>query len=284
MGKLTKTTLGAIAAVPFDPSGTALVVAFGSGTALVTRSGWRKLTGNSDGPETVRNLLTAITKQQNKDDIARLRHIVRSITASIIGLGASSALSTALPYHLVPATINAGFLCHYVRELHTLATKAGGKRALVGMIKTHQLVADVALATVLKTVFLLLFLGHDFDVMADSLAHSPDLVLAHMDTGVTPPVDNLPHSEVAEWHMALSEHGVLPFTQELADAPPAALQEAMIGTDAAAVWGSDAAHQMGPAGILLMGTAIAGVEQGVRIALEDPSEKLVGRMQHSSRA
>ncbi|KAL8919103.1 MAG: hypothetical protein Q9172_005133 [Xanthocarpia lactea] len=73
-------------------------------------------------------------------------------------------------------------------KLYTLATKAGGKRALVGMIKTHRLVADVALATVLKTVFLLLFLGHDFDVMADSLAHSPELVLAHMDTGVTPPV------------------------------------------------------------------------------------------------
>ncbi len=58
MGKLTKTALGAVAAVPFDPSGTALVVALGSGTALVTRSGWRKLTGNSHGPETVRNLVS----------------------------------------------------------------------------------------------------------------------------------------------------------------------------------------------------------------------------------
>ncbi|KAL8723332.1 MAG: hypothetical protein Q9181_007309 [Wetmoreana brouardii] len=294
MGKLKKTTLGVVAVAPFDPSGTALAVALGSGAALATRSAWRKLTGNSDqsdafdGPEIVGNLTysanTAITKQQNKDDIARLRHIVRSITASTIGLGVSSALSIGLPYNTVPATINAGFLSYYIRELHTLATKAGGKRALVGMIKTHQLVADVALATALKTVFLILFLGHDFDVMVDSLAHSSELILAHMDTGVTPPVENLPHSELAEWHAALSEHGVFPLTQGLVDAPPAAVQEAMIGTDDAAVWGSEAAHQMGPEGILLVGTVIAGVEQGVRIAMEDPSEKLVGRMQHLSRA
>ncbi|KAL8762017.1 MAG: hypothetical protein Q9184_001909 [Pyrenodesmia sp. 2 TL-2023] len=282
MGKLKKTALGAVAAAPFDPSGTALAVAVGSGAALVTRSAWRKLTGNSDqsdafdDPETVGNL--------NKDDIARLRHIVRSITASTIGLGVSGTLSVGLPYHIVPASINAGILSYYVRELHTLATKAGSKRALVRMIKTHQLVADVAVATALKTVILILFLGHDFGVMVDSLAHSSELILAHMDTGVTPPVENLPHSEVAEWHTAFSQHGVLPLTQGLADAPPAAVQEALIGTEAAAVWGSEAAHQLGPGGILLVGTVIAGVEQGVRIAMEDPSEKLVGRIQHSSRA
>ncbi|KAI9827240.1 MAG: hypothetical protein M1832_005378 [Thelocarpon impressellum] len=203
--------------------------------------------------------------QQNKDDIARFRHIVRSITASTIGLGASSALSSVLPYHIVPATINAGFLSYYIRELRPLATKAGGKRALVGMIKTHQLVEDVALATVIKTLFLILFLGHDFDVMVDSMAHSSELIFAHIDTGVTPPVENLPHSEVAEWHAALSEHGVFPLTQGLVDAPPEAVQEAMIGTDDAAVWGSEAAHQMGPEGILLVGTVIAGVEQGLRM-------------------
>ena len=152
------------------------------------------------------------------------------------------------------------------------------------MIKTHQLIVDVALATALKTVFLILFLGHDLDVMADSLAHSSELIHAHMDTGVTPPVDNLPHSEVAQWHDAFSDHGVLPFTQGLVDALPEAAQEAMIGTDDAAVWGSDAAHQMGPQGILFMGAVITGVEQAVRIAMEDPSSKLVGRMQHSSRA
>ncbi|KAL8780305.1 MAG: hypothetical protein Q9213_006529 [Squamulea squamosa] len=291
MGKLKKTALGAVAAAPFDPSGTALVVALGSGAALATRSGWRKLTGNSDqsdafdGPETVGNLTysanTAITKQQNKDDIAHLHHIVRSITASIIGLGVSSALSIALPYHIVPATINAGTLCYYIRKLHTLATKAGGKRALSRMIKTHQLLADVAVATALKTVFLIFFLGHDFDVMVNSLAHSSELISAHMDTGVTPSVENLPYSDVAEWHAALSEHGVFPLTQGLADALPEAVQEEMIGTDDAAVWGSEAAHQMGPQGILLMGTVIAGVEQWVRVAMEDPSEKLVGRMQHS---
>lgn len=59
MGKLKKTALGAVAAAPFDPSGTMLAVAVASGTTLVTRSAWRKLTGNSnqsdasDGPETV---------------------------------------------------------------------------------------------------------------------------------------------------------------------------------------------------------------------------------------
>ena len=58
MGKLTMTALGAVAAAPFDPTGTALVVAVGSGTALVTRSGWRRLVGNSDGPKTVRNLVS----------------------------------------------------------------------------------------------------------------------------------------------------------------------------------------------------------------------------------
>ncbi|KAL8835129.1 MAG: hypothetical protein Q9176_007123 [Flavoplaca citrina] len=294
MGKLTKTTLGAVAAAPFDPISTMLVVALGSGATLATRSAWRKLTGKSDqsnafvGSKTVGNLTysanTAITKQQNKDDIARLRHIVRSITASTIGLGTSSALSVALPYHIVPAAINAGLLIKYIRDLRTLAIKAGSIGALVGMIETHQLVADVALATAIKTVFLLLFLGHDFDVMVDSLSHSSELIFAHTDTGVTPPVENLPHSQVAEWHMAFSEHGVLPLTQGLADALPAAVQEEMIGTNYAAVWGSEAAHQMGPEGILLMGTAIAAVEQGTRIAMEDPSDKLVGRMQHSSRA
>ena len=59
--------------------------------------------------------------------------------------------------------------------------------ALVGMIETHQLVADVALATAIKTVFLILFLGHDFDVIVDSLSHSSELIFAHTDTGVTPP-------------------------------------------------------------------------------------------------
>ena len=61
MGKLTKTTLGAVAAAPFDPSGTALVVAIGGVTTLGTRSVWRKLTGNSDrsdGPGTVGNLVS----------------------------------------------------------------------------------------------------------------------------------------------------------------------------------------------------------------------------------
>lgn len=149
------------------------------------------------------------------------------------------------------------------------------------MINTHQFVADVALATALKTVFLILFLGHDFEVLADSLAHSPELISAHVDTGVTPPVEHLPHSEIAEWHAALSEHGVLPLTQELVDAPPEAVQEVMIGTNEAAVWGSEAAHKLGAEGILLVGTIIAGLEQWVKIVMENPSEKLLGRMQHS---
>lgn len=64
MGKLKKTTLGAVAAAPFDPSGTALAVALGSGTTWITRSAWRKLTGSSDrsdesdGPETAGNLVS----------------------------------------------------------------------------------------------------------------------------------------------------------------------------------------------------------------------------------
>ncbi|KAL8941755.1 MAG: hypothetical protein Q9211_001684 [Gyalolechia sp. 1 TL-2023] len=226
----------------------------------------------------------AITKQQNKDDIASLRHIIYSITANTIGLGVSSALSIGLPYHTVPAVINAGFLISSIRKFRTLAAKAGGKRALVGMIKTRQLIADVALAAALKIVFFILFMGHDFEVVADSLGHAPQLMLAHMDTGVTPPVENLPHTEVAEWHAGLSQHGVLPVTQGLVDALPEAVQEAMIGTDDAAVWGSEPAHQLGPEGMLLVGTAIAGVEQVVRITAEDPSRKLVGRMQHPSRA
>lgn len=64
MGKLKKTALGAIALAPFDPTGFTLAVALSSGTASVTRSAWRKLTGNSDqsdasdGPETVGNLVS----------------------------------------------------------------------------------------------------------------------------------------------------------------------------------------------------------------------------------
>ncbi|KAL8899581.1 MAG: hypothetical protein Q9207_006117 [Kuettlingeria erythrocarpa] len=284
MGKLTKTTLAAVAAAPFDPSGTALVVAVGSGVTLGTRSAWRKLTGTSDRSGALDDDPKTVVGNLNKDDITRLHEIVRAITGSIIGLGASGALSTVLPYHTVPFVINAGFLIRYIRELGTLAAKAGGKRALFRMMKPHELVEDVALATALKTVFLILFLGHDFEVMADSLAHSSELILAHMDTGVTPPAENLPQSEVAQWHAALSEHGVLPLTQALVDAPPEAVQEAMIGTDAAAVWGSEAAHQLGPLGTLLVGTATAGVEQVVRKAMEDPSEKLVGRTRHLSRA
>ncbi len=219
--------------------------------------------------------------KKNEDDIARLHHIVRSITASIIGLGTSGALSTVLPYHTIPATINAGFLKYYIGQLRILATKAGGTRALLRSARAHQLFADVALATGLKTAFLILFVGHDFDVMVNSFSHSSELFFAHMDTGVTPPVETLPASEAAQWHAAFSEHGVLPLTQGLVDAPPAAVQEAMIGTDEPAVWGSEAAHRMGPEGIVLVGTVIAGVEQGVRIAMEDPSEKLVGKMQRS---
>lgn len=56
MGKLKKTTLGAVAAAPFDPSGAALVLAVGSGVTLITRSAWRKVTGS--GPETVGNLVS----------------------------------------------------------------------------------------------------------------------------------------------------------------------------------------------------------------------------------
>ncbi|KAI9780367.1 MAG: hypothetical protein M1816_003095 [Peltula sp. TS41687] len=291
MGKLKKITLGAAAAAPFDPTGTMLAVALGSGAALTTRSAWRKVAGSSDpsdesdGPEAVGNLTypanTVVTNQKNIDDIVRLRQIVRSITASTIGLTTSTALSTTLPYHIIPATINAGVLIKYIHELHALATKAGGKGALIRSIRTHQLVADVAIATVLKIIFLILFLGHDFEVMANAMAHSSELILAHTDTGVTPLVEQLPGSEVAEWHAAVSAHGVLPWTQGLVDALPEAVQEGMIGTDDPAVWGSEAAHRMGLEGILLVGTVIAGVDQGVRIAMEDPSVKLVGRMQHS---
>lgn len=102
-----------------------------------------------------------------------------------------------------------------------------------------------------------------------------------MDTGVTPLVEKLPPSEVAQWHAAFSEHGVLPLTHGLMDALPDALQQGMIGTNDPAVWGSEAAHRMGPEGILLDGTVIAGVDQGVRLALEDPSDKLLGRTMHS---
>ena len=58
MGNLKKPTLGALAAVPFDPSGAALVLAVGSGIPLITRSTWRKVTGSSDGPETVGKLVS----------------------------------------------------------------------------------------------------------------------------------------------------------------------------------------------------------------------------------
>lgn len=102
-----------------------------------------------------------------------------------------------------------------------------------------------------------------------------------MDTGVTPLVEKLPGSEVAQWHAAFSEHGVLPISQGVVDVLPAAVQEEMIGTSDPAVWGSEAAHRMGAEGILFVGTMIAGMDQWVRIAMEDPSERLVRRMQRS---
>ncbi len=117
--------------------------------------------------------------------------------------------------------------------------------------------------------------------MANTMAHSSELILGHMDTGVTPPVENLSESGFAQWHAAYSEEGVLPLTQGAVDALPAAVQEGMIGSAEPAVWGSEAAHSLGSEGILLVGTVIAGVEQGVRIAMEDPTEKLIGRMQRS---
>lgn len=98
---------------------------------------------------------------------------------------------------------------------------------------------------------------------------------------MTPLVEKLPASELAQWHADLSQHGVFPVTQGLVDALPEAVQVGMIGTDDPAVWGSEAAHMLGPARILVVGTTIAGVEQAVKIAMEDPSEKLVGRMQRS---
>lgn len=70
MGKLAKTTLGAIAAVPFDPSGAALAVAVGGGTTWIARSAWRKVTGSSssdrsDAPETVGKLVSDPFRSQN---------------------------------------------------------------------------------------------------------------------------------------------------------------------------------------------------------------------------
>ncbi|KAI9888028.1 MAG: hypothetical protein M1823_000149 [Watsoniomyces obsoletus] len=273
MGKLGKTTLAAAVAAPFDPTGASLAVAVGGGASWVTRSAYRKFTGRSDTSGTEGNL--------DQDDIAHLRHIVRTITASTIGLGTSGALSMALPHYTVPAAINAGFLIYYVSELHRLATKAGGKRVLIRSIKTHQLVADIAVATAVKTVFLILFMGHDFDVLVNSIDHSQELYLGHMDTGVTPSVENLPASELAQWHAAVSENDLLQVTQGLADAPVTAFQEYMIGTDEAPVWGSEASHELGPLGTLFLGTVVAGVEQAVRIGAEDPSEKLVGRIQYA---
>ncbi|KAL9098624.1 MAG: hypothetical protein Q9163_005751 [Psora crenata] len=285
------TATAALAAVPFDPSGIAILTAVGSGTValggLAYHSGHKavNLIGDRFAKHQAKKANQAFSDSQilvlahpqadnklttNAGDLqTQLESCIRRLSSSITGVVVTGTMTLILPTYLLGLALNGAelmFQAHRLRKLTTLAEQTGGVHRY---LSSTDVAFQITSGILIKSAILLCTLGTDVDAFIQGLEH----LLVGVEAVVAPDLisDTLQQTgHAGELYDGLIAHDFLQSATQVAG-EPADVVAGLLGYDHIPTWHTGAPEE----DILGMGAANVAVDLVAGKLVENPTHELL---------
>lgn len=288
------TATAALAAVPFDPTGIALLTALGSGTLALgglAYHGGHKVVHLVEGKVARHRAKKAGAVNQASSDNqtlvlshpqagiipttapldlqTELESCIRRLSCSVTGVVVTGSMTFVLPHFLLGVALNSAQLIHQARRLHHLTALAEAKGGVHRYISSTDITVQVMSGILIKSAILLCTLGADVDTAIDGFSQLLVSAEVPIDPALIP--DTWQQAEhVHELYDGLTANTFLHSTGEIAG-EPANFVAGLLGYQDMPTWASDA-----PAGdVMKIGAANVLVDLATGKLVEDPTHEVL---------
>ena len=286
------TATAALAAVPFDPTGIALLTAVGSGTIALCgfayHSGHRTVKVVED--RVARHRAKKAANHASSDSQLVLSHpqasnipttgttdlqtelesCIRRLSCSITGVVVTGTMTFVLPTFLLGVALNSAELIFQARRLHHLTSVAEATGGVDHYLSSTDITFQVISGILIKSAVLVCTLGADVDTVIEGLAQlfvSAEVVI---DPALIPDTwEEAAH--IGELYNGLTAHDFLQSTGHIAE-EPANFVAGLLGYQEMPTWGSGASE----GDVTAIGAANALVDLTTGKLVEDPTHEILG--------
>lgn len=288
------TTTTALLAVPFDPSGIALLTAVGSGSMALgglayhsSRKTLKAIEGKFDEARAKKALAlaqplpdsqTLVVSQPQIDNVlaistsdlqTELESCIRRLSCSVTGVVVSGSMSFILPTFILSGALNSAELLSQARRLHKLIAKAKAEGGVDRYLSSSDVTFQVISGLVIKSAILISTLGADVDVAIQGFAQQLVVAEVALDPALVP--DTWQEAgHVRGLYDGLIGHGLLHTTTQIAGAP-ANITAGLLGYGQVPTWGSGAST----ADVTKIGAANVLVDLVTGKLVEEPTHELL---------
>ena len=288
------TAAAALAAVPFDPTGIALLTAAGSGTlalgGLAYNSGHKafhlvegkvarhraKKAGaanqaSSDNQSLVLShpRASSIPTTGTLDLQTELESCIRRLSCSVTGVVVTGSMAFVLPHFLFGVALNSTELILQARRLHHLTALAGAKGGVDRYISSTDITFQVLSGILIKSAILICTLGADVDTVIEGYSQ----LLVSAEVAVDPALipDTWEQAEhISELYDGLTANEFLHSTGEVAT-EPANLVAGLLGYPEPPTWQGAASE----GDVMEIGVANTLVDLATGKLVEDPTNEVL---------
>ena len=286
------TATAALAAVPFDPTGIALLTAVGSGTmalgGLAYHSGHKtvhliedrvarhraKKAANHASSDS-RILVLSYPRANNipttgtTDLQIELESCIRRLSCSVTGVVVAGTMSFVLPTFLLGVALNSAELIFQARRLHHLTGLAEATGGVDHYLSSKDITFQVISGILIKSAVQICTLGADVDTVIEGLAQLLVSAEVVVDPALIPDTwEEAGH--IGELYNGLTAHDFLQSTGEIAE-EPANFVAGLLGYQEIPPWGSGASE----GDITAIGAANSLVDLTTGKLVEDPTHEVL---------
>lgn len=286
------TATAALAAVPFDPTGIALLTAVGSGTIALGGLAYHS------GHKTVKVIEDRVARHRAKkaanhasshsqilvlshprannipttgttDLQIELENCIRRLSCSITGVVVTGTVTFVLPTFLLGVALNSAELIFQARRLHHLTGLAEATGGVDHYLSSTDITFQVISGILIKSAVLICTLGADVDTVIDGLAQ----LLVSAEVVLEPALIPDTWEEAAhidELYNGSTAHELLQFTGHMAE-EPANFVAGILGYQELPTWGTGASE----GDVTAIGAANALVDLTTGKLVEDPTHEVL---------
>lgn len=286
------TATAALAAVPFDPTGIALLTAVGSGTIAlgglayhsghktvkvvedrVARHRAKKAANHASSDSQILVLshpqASNIPTTGTSDLQTELESCIRRLSCSITGVVVTGTMTFVLPHFLLGVALNSSELIFQARRLHHLTGLAKATGGVDHYLSSTDITFQVISGILIKSAVLVCTLGADVDTVIEGLAQLFVSAEVVVDPALIPDTWQ-EAAHIDELYNGLTAHDFLQSTGHIAE-EPANLVAGLLGYPEVPTWASGASE----GDVTAIGTANALVDLTTGKLVEDPTHEIL---------
>lgn len=288
------TATAALAAVPFDPTGIAILTVVGSGTMAlgglayhgghktvnliedrVARHRAKKAWAANQASSDTQNLFLSHPRADNilttgtVDLQTEIGSCIRRLSCCITGVVVTGSMSFILPAYLLGFALNGAELIFQARHLHQLNAIAESRGGVDRYISSTDITFQVMSGILIKSAILLCTLGTDVNLVIEGFAQ----LLVSAEVAVDPtliPETWAQADHIGELYNGLIAHDLLSTTGQIAG-EPANLVAGLLGYDQMPTWDSGASE----GDVVAIGAANVLVDLVIGKLVEDPTHEVL---------